>query len=559
MKKKTSKQKKQDSFWQEHFFPTQDSKQWVRRSPPEINSVKPTSVPEHGDVWLQDLFTETPAIDHSIDKLTIYKEGHIIYEIDLDKLQKETLIGRHPDVDIQLESYKLSMYHAVILKKRKQFYIKNLDVNNGLLLQRKKILSQKPIHLYDGAQIDLPSYRLEFVISNAPAPKKTKPSDTATIAADIPDFFYSPPPPETSPLLSELIQHQSKLNVWEQGNIQLKVADIIQETHDCKTFRFICEQSCLFAYKPGQFITFLLNIKGQQIKRAYSMSSSPSRPYVLEVTIKRVRGGIVSNWFFNEVKLGDILSAKGPLGKFTCFNFPAHKMLFIGAGSGITPILSMSRWITDTASTVDIKLLASFKTPADIIFRKELEALAARSSGFQIALTMTGDCNGTEYWAGFRGRINQAMLNIFVADLYERDVFVCGPDSLAKHIEEILRSIDYDMSRFHKESFGSARSAQNSKTASNSLNLKGKIHTVHFTKSKLKVKTDEYTPLLELAEAHGIEVDYSCRSGSCGECEMKCKGKVKINEACEIDKKTRQAGFVYSCCTSALADLKLDI
>jgi len=411
------------------------------------------------------------------------------------------------------------------------------------------------LRLYDGAQIDFPSYRLEFLIANSPLPKNLNKSPDQ----NIPDFFYTPLVPKPSPLLSGLIQHQTKLNVWEKGTIQLKVADIIRETHDCKTFRFVSDQVNLFAYKPGQFITFLLNINGQNLKRAYSMSSSPSRPYLLEVTIKRLRGGVVSNWFLNEVKIGDVLTAKGPLGKFTCFNYPAQKMLFIGAGSGITPILSMSRWISDTASDVDVKLLASFKTPADIIFRKELESLAARCSGFQVALTMTGTCASTEYWAGFRGRINQVMLTIFVDDIHERDIFVCGPDALSQKIEGILRNIGYDMSHFHKESFGSARSSQNTSTAADKLNLTGKKHQVVFTKSKLTVETDEHTNLLTLAEAHGIEVDYSCRSGSCGECELKCQGKVKITDECEIDAKTKQAGFVYSCCTTALSNLRLEI
>jgi len=151
------------------------------------------------------------------------------------------------------------------------------------------------------------------------------------------------------------------------------------------------------------------------------------------------------------------------------------------------------------------------------------------------------------------------MLTIFVDDIHERDVFVCGPDGLARQIEGILRHIGYNMAHFHKESFGSARSAQNTSSASEKLQLTGRKHQVVFTKSKLTVETDEHTDLLTLAEAHGIEVDYSCRTGSCGECELKCKGKVKMSEGCEIDAKTQQAGFVYSCCATALSSLKLDI
>jgi ferredoxin-NADP reductase len=359
-------------------------------------------------------------------------------------------------------------------------------------------------------------------------------------------------------LITEIVD-LGQIKIWSEGITSLKVVDIIEETHDCKTFRLIGEEPLLFSYKPGQFVTFILKIDDQEVKRSYSMSSSPSRPHLLEVTVKRMPGGLVSNWFCEHVKLGDVLIAKGPTGKFTCFNYPANKMLFIGAGSGITPILSMSRWITDTASNVDVKLLASFKSPADIIFRKEFEMLSARSRSFDVGVTVTSGSHGTDFWAGFTGRINEHMLNMFVPDIHERDIFLCGPKPFADNVKKLLRDMAYDMSRFHTESFGSGRSAQESGHINKSLQLKGPLHKVTFTRSGKTVDTDENVTLLELAEAHGIEIDYSCRSGTCGECEVKCKGDVNVSPFCEIDVKTRNAGFIYACSSTAISDLELDI
>ncbi|MGR8952725.1 MAG: FAD-binding oxidoreductase, partial [Gammaproteobacteria bacterium] len=359
--------------------------------------------------------------------------------------------------------------------------------------------------------------------------------------------------------LVNLVEDMGRLKIWCEGMTQVRVVDIIQETHDCKTFRLAPVEPLLFSYKPGQFITFILDIDSQEVRRSYSMSSSPSRPHLLEVTIKRVPGGLVSNWFCDQVKLGDVLTVKGPMGRFTCFDYPSRKMLFIGAGSGITPILSMARWIGDTASDVDVRLLASFKSPQDIIFRKEFEMLSARANGFKVALTITSGWHGTDFWTGFTGRVNAHMLNMVAPDLHERDIFLCGPEPFAQSISEILRDMGYDMSRYHTESYGSGRSAQESRDIGKALQLQGPLHKVKFTKSDKIVDTDEHVTLLELAEAHGIEIDYSCRTGSCGECEVKCKGQVRVDPNCIMDEKARSAGYVYACSATAASDLELDI
>ena len=547
-----------NSFWRKAFFSDHRPVHPIRRTRHDVTAQHREKIGDVGEFWLKQLFQGRRTEQDTGDKMQVYKSGVVVYEIPLQNLKSETIIGRHPDADLQLESPRMAMFHAVIQSKDEKFYIESLDGENGTLFKNKKLKLKMPVQIHDGMQIDFPGYRLEFVIANAPE-----------IAADfeleadelenIPDFFYKAPPPLSCPLLSNLIEDRGLQKVWSEGTINLKVRDIIEETHDCKTFRLVGEELLLFSYKPGQFITFILNIDGQEVRRAYSMSSSPSRPHLLEVTIKRVPGGLVSNWFCDHVKLGDVLTIKGPTGKFTCFNYPSNKMLFIGAGCGITPILSMSRWIVDTASNVNVKLLASFKSPPDIIFRKELEMLSTRSRDFHVGVTVTSGWHSTEFWTGFTGRVNEHMLNMFVPDIHERDIFLCGPEPFADNVKKLLRDINYDISRFHMESYGSGRSAQESGDVNKTLHLKGPLHKVTFTKSRKTVDTDENITLLELAEAHGIEIDYSCRSGTCGECEVKCKGNVNISSTCEIDAKTRNAGFIYTCCSTALSDLKLDI
>ena len=546
-----------DVFWRRAFFSEREPVKPLRRHKNDITKQRTERIGDSGEPWLTQLFNGKPHYKDNGETLTVYKDGAVIYEIQLAQLGKETVIGRHPDADLQLESQKLSMFHTVILQNDGNYYIKNLDNDCGILVNRKQVKNKTPIKLFGRIQVDLPGYRLEFSIQNTAGAIAEVQTDNEELE-DIPDFFYTPPPPPASPLLVNPLEDQSQLCVWCEGTTELKVADIVEETSNVKTFRLIGKEPMLFSYKPGQFITFILNIDSKEVRRSYSMSSSPSRPYMLEITIKRIPGGLVSNWFCDHVKLGDVLTAVGPAGKFTCFNFPSNKMLFISAGSGITPIMSMCRWITDTGSDVDVKLLASFKTPSEIMFRKELEMLATRHSAFRVALTVTADTQDTMPWQGFTGRINTGMLQSFVPDILERHIFMCGPEPFADNVKNILNDINYDMSCFHSESFGAGRSVLDAGSRGQTLQLKGPCHKVTFAQSGLTVETDENINLLALAEAYGIELDYSCRVGSCGECEVKCKGEVKMSDECEIDEKTRNAGFVYACCSTAKTDLILD-
>ena len=553
----TDPQAPDNDFWRHTFFADHQPAKPLARRKHDVTAQHPAKVGAKGELWLQRLFQGVPIDANPGDKMTVMKEGVVVHEIPLTQLGQETVIGRHPNSDLQLESYKLAMYHVAILKHEGKFYAEGLDLESGTLLNRKKLKPKTPVQLRDGSQVDLPGYRLEFSIADTPPLTDDAALETEELA-EIPNFFYTPPPPPASPVLVNLIEKRELIGVWSEGVTTLKVADIIEETQDTKTFRLVAEEPLLFSYRPGQFVTFILNIDGQEVKRSYSMSSSPSRPHLLEVTIKRVPGGLVSNWFCEQVKLGDTLTVKGPSGKFTCFNYPSSKMLFIGAGSGITPIVSMCRWIADTASDVDVKLLASFKSPTDIIFRKEFELWAARSRRFQVAITLTSGWHGTDYWTGFRGRISEQMLNVFVPDLHDRHVFMCGPEPFADGIKKILQDVGFNLANLHTESFGSGRSAQGSKGGGRTLELKGPQHKVTFTKSGVTVDCDEHISLLELAEAHGVEIEYSCRVGSCGACEVKCKGDIKVSEECEIDAKTKAAGFIYACCSRSLGDVELE-
>src|ERR1700751_3080023 len=431
----------------------------VADSPGRPSTPQPETLVRRRKSWVDRLFAGEESCANSPDKIVILQNGVEIEDVPIDSLGSWTVVGRHPGAHIQLEAYKLGLFHAAFHKKDRGFYLRAIDLECGTLLDRKKIKAGVPVPLRDGSLVDIPGYQLRIRLANSPATAGEEIVEAEELA-EIPSYFYVPPLPSSRPVLTNLTEDRAAIALWSGGVTNLKVTDIIEETADAKTFRLVGEKPLLFFYRPGQFVTLLLTIDGEYIERSYSISSSPSRPHVLELTVKRVPGGRVSNWLCDRVMLGERLTIKGPAGKFSCFDWPASIMLFSGTVSGITPKMSMSRWIVDTTTDVDVKFLVSFKSPADIIFRKELELISARHACFRVAITLTSAWPGqTESWTGLTGRFDKSMIHALVPDLDQRHVFLCGPEPFAAEVRRILQQFGFDQTKLHSESFGSGRVA----------------------------------------------------------------------------------------------------
>jgi ferredoxin-NADP reductase len=163
----------------------------------------------------------------------------------------------------------------------------------------------------------------------------------------------------------------------------LQCCHVREETHDVKSFFFRSPEGRGFTFEPGQFVTLELDIDGQTVNRCYTISSSPTRPHTLSITVKRVPGGTVSNWLHDNLREGARVRVLGPSGAFTCARHPASKYLFLSAGSGITPLMSMSRAHHELSEDRDIVFVHSARTPNDIIFARELDLMAANQRNFR--------------------------------------------------------------------------------------------------------------------------------------------------------------------------------
>src|SRR5262245_42202963 len=181
---------------------------------------------------------------------------------------------------------------------------------------------------------------------------------------------------------------------------KLKLASVEQLTHNIKTFRFRPPdgREIPFTYLPGQFLTLNIAPQGIQTRRSYTIASSPTWRDRIEITVKREPHGLVSRWLHDELKVGDEVEIEAPNGTFVFDGEGAHRIVLIGAGIGITPMMSVARYLTQTHWSGHIALVLGFRAPRDFVFREELEQLKQQNPNLTTTITMSNP--GDELWPG---------------------------------------------------------------------------------------------------------------------------------------------------------------
>ena len=261
-------------------------------------------------------------------------------------------------------------------------------------------------------------------------------------------------------------------------------------------------------HRPGQYLRVGVVVDGIFHWRAYSLTSEPERgDDCIAITPKLVEEGKVTPWLVREAKPGEIIRLGGVEGDFTLPDPPPHKLLFISAGSGITPIMSMLRGLDRGGVLPDVMHLHSARTEDEVIFGPELRSLADRHAGMKLHLQLTGS----------DGRLAPAHLDELCPDWRDRETYVSGPgellDDLSDHWEEHGEPRRLHMERFQPKI---------------GLSEEGEGGTIKFCKSGEEVECDGSTPILVAGEEAGLELPYGCREGICHTCVGKLKsGQVR--------------------------------
>lgn len=344
---------------------------------------------------------------------------------------------------------------------------------------------------------------------------------------------------------------------------ELLVKDVVKETNDAISIVFEQPAENPITYKAGQFLTLILRFDGKEVRRSYSLCTSPFVDKDLAVTVKRVDGGVVSNWLADNIKKGDKLKVMEPMGQFTTVFSPEgkrHLIMFAG-GSGITPMMSLIKSLLAREPNSIVSLIYCNRDIDSIIFKDVLDEMQTRDEGRLHVIHVLD--NAPMNWQGYSGLLNHDMLT----KLFERipdwgientTYLMCGPEGMMKNVESLLAMRHIPSDKLFKESFVQGiidKDEKKEAAVEGAEELKERVVTIRYDGEEYQVVVPPDKGILESALDQGIDLPYSCQSGLCTACRGKAlSGKVKLDEEEGLSQSERAEGYVLTCVGHPLTD-----
>lgn len=303
---------------------------------------------------------------------------------------------------------------------------------------------------------------------------------------------------------------------------ELVVADVVDETHDTRSFVFDIPDTVreLFAYKAGQFFTFEVPWGGMQLHRSYSLASCPTNDAKPRVAVKRVDDGRVSNWFNDELKPGDIIRAQPPAGRFVLKDdHGGRRLVLFGGGSGITPMMSLIKTAL-TETDRQVLLIYANRDVSSIIFKDELIQLQARHpKRFRVIHHL--DCE-----SGFMTAADVLSAVDPDASGEADDYYICGPGPYMDTVETTLHDHGVARKFLHIERFVSPVDPDRKEVASTEPKPPAETSGAEKITMTMMGQTHEFDhrggeTILEAAFRNGIDAEFQCEEGYCGCCMAK--------------------------------------
>lgn len=336
--------------------------------------------------------------------------------------------------------------------------------------------------------------------------------------------------------------------------LALRVVEVLTETPSTKTLRLAPDSGRLPPFLAGQYTALLLQIDHLRTGRPYSISSSPSQTGHWDVTVRRVDGGLVSNYLLDEVAVGDRLECSGPQGVFH-FNPLIHRpdLVCIAGGSGITPFMSMLREIADRGLDRRVTLLYGSRRLDDVIFHQELQALAARFDRIRYVPVIQTPPEGFQ---GCSGLITTELIRAVCGPLDDKSVFVCGPKGLYDFCLPQLEALGLDPRRVRREMYGTPVSIFTYPGWPPAIDA-GRTFAVSI-RGGATLAAPAGEALLAVLEKNAVAPPSNCRSGECSLCRVQVlRGRVYQPAGVAVRRADRRSGYVHACVAYPLEDLEI--
>lgn len=347
------------------------------------------------------------------------------------------------------------------------------------------------------------------------------------------------------------------------NNVQIwRTADISQETASTVTIRFDTG-GMPFIYKPGQFINVTLTINGTAVTRSYSLSSVPGKDIQPAITVKKVTGGIMSNYIITHAPEIEHWQVSGPYGSFTPTEdtYTAKHVVLLAGGSGITPLYTIARSVIDWSPDTSVTLIYASRVPDEIIFREDITSWQEKHQGrinVHHAISVHEAADTPDF---IKGRLNKLVTRKLIKQAVDAPhdavhYFICGPAGLMKIQQEMLEALQVPADNIFIEWFSPEAIKEEEILPDTAQEV-----LLHFYEQSNLLDVAAGKTILESALEDRIPLPYSCKGGTCGICAAKLTaGKVKMRVNHALSQSDIDEGMILLCQSFPLtADVTVEI
>jgi ring-1,2-phenylacetyl-CoA epoxidase subunit PaaE len=336
-------------------------------------------------------------------------------------------------------------------------------------------------------------------------------------------------------------------------HLQLRIKDIRQETNESKTFYVEEVNGKNIVYKAGQFLTLIVNLHGKEIRRSYSISSTPEVDAQIFFTIKRIENGELSRYLFDHLAPGNTITALPPTGRFVIDKPLNETTVFIAAGSGITPIYSLIKHLLYRFSEGKVFLIYQSRNEKEAIFREEILHLQAL---FPSRFILKEIFSQPIYHNLLHQRLNNNLLErilLAAIDISSASFYLCGPGAFMRMAEFTLKVMGVQRELIRREDFFAIAPPPPFMTDKTPYNVK-----IHYHHKAYLLKVAYPHNILEVALNHNIQLPFSCRGGRCSTCTARCtRGRVKMTINDVLTPSDLQNGLILTCVSYPETDVEL--